>query len=328
MINKTLTAISGIRIGHHTDHKNHRGCTVILFPQDGVTAGVDVRGSAPGTRETDLLSPINLVNRIHALVLSGGSAFGLGAADGVLAYLAEREIGLDVGIVRVPIVPAAVLFDLHLGNPKIHPDASWGYAAAKNASNLSTEEGNIGAGTGATVGKIKGMGFAMKSGLGSFAIELPNGVVVAALAVTNSVGDVLDPKTGKILAGTRGKNRGEFLDSGEVLKGLSLNQSLLGGNTTLGIIATNTPCTKVELTKIAQMAQDGLARAIRPAHTMFDGDTIFAVSVPNAEISYRPDVTTLGSVAADVFAEAVLRSVKSAQSIDNLPAWSDWVTVC
>lgn len=325
MEQNTLTAIEGIAVGHLSDEENLTGCTVIRFPREGATAGVDVRGSAPGTRETDLLLPTNLVECIHALVLTGGSAFGLDVACGVMRRLEEEKIGLDTGDgILVPIVPAAVLYDLNIGSSSIRPDAHWGYEACRNAKSSPVQEGNIGAGTGATVGKVMGMNRAMKGGLGSFAMSLPGGVIIAALSIPNAIGDVIDPRTGSILAGTRGERKGEFLDSSKLLREQSSLTIFPGTNTTLGVVATNASFSKTELTKIAQMAHDGLARAIRPAHTMFDGDTIFAVSVPSNLERKHLDITIAGSVAAEVLAESIVDGVKSAKSLPGYPCYAEW----
>lgn len=321
----TMTAIKGIAVGHYTDYENLTGCTVIRFPSGGATAGVDVRGSAPGTRETDLLSPTSMVEHIHALVLAGGSAFGLDAASGVMRCLKEEGIGLDTGGgILVPIVPAAGLYDLTAGNSSIHPDAHWGYEACKNAEGSPVQQGNIGTGTGATVGKVMGMNRAMKGGLGSFAIGLPGGIIIAALTIVNAVGDVVDPRTGLIVAGARGEIEGEFLDSTRLLQEQSSLTLFPGTNTTLAVVATNAYFSKTELTKIAQMAHDGLARAIRPAHTMYDGDTIFAVSVPNNLEKKQLDVTITGSIAAEVLAESIIRAIKLAKSLNDYPCYADW----
>lgn len=323
--NDTLTAIEGIAVGHYSDDRNLTGCTVIRFSRDGAIAGVDVRGSAPGTRETDLLSPTNMVERIHALVLTGGSAFGLDAASGVMKCLEEESIGLDTGGgILVPIVPAAVLYDLSVGNSSVRPDANWGYEACKNAESSPVQQGNIGAGKGATVGKVMGMKRAMKGGLGSFASRLPGGKTIAALTIVNAIGDVVDPRTGLILAGVRGESKGEFLDSTKLLKEQS-SLTLFGGtSTTLAVIATNVYFSKTELTKIAQMAHDGLARAIRPAHTMYDGDTIFALSVPSNLKKQQLDVTITGSIAAEVLVESIILAIKSAKSLNDYPCYAEW----
>lgn len=325
MEQNTLTAIEGIAVGHLSDEGNLTGCTVIRFPREGAIAGVDVRGSASGTRETDLLLPTNMVDRIHAIVLTGGSAFGLDVACGVMRRLEEEGIGLDTGGgILVPIVPAAVLYDLNVGSSSIRPDAHWGYEACKNAKSLPVVQGNIGAGTGATVGKVMGINRAMKGGLGSFTMSLPGGIIIAALTIANAVGDVIDPRTGSILAGTRGERKGEFLDSSRLLREQSSLTIFPGTNTTLAVVATNASFSKTELTKIVQMAHDGLARAIRPAHTMFDGDTIFAVSVPSSLERKRLDITVAGSIVAEVLSESIVRGVRSAKSLPDCPCSTDW----
>lgn len=294
-----ITDVPGIEVGHAEDEDALTGCTVILC-RKGAVAGVDVRGGAPGTRETDLLNPINLVEKVHAVVLAGGSAFGLDAATGVMRYLEEQKIGLQTGAARVPIVSAAILYDLSLGRADIRPDAAMGYRAATSASSRRPAEGNVGAGTGASVGKIRGMQYAMKSGLGTCSINI-NGVIVGALVAANPVGDVVDPRDGTVIAGLR---------SGATLAWMKKNaaQPPVPSNTVIGVIATNARLTKAGATKVAQMAQDGLARAIRPAHTMFDGDTIFTLATG----AQKADVSMVGSFAAEVMAEAIVRAVKMA----------------
>ncbi len=325
-VNDTLTAVEGVAVGHFTDTANLTGCTVIRFPAEGVVAGVDVRGSAPGTRETDLLNPVNMVDRIHALVLSGGSAYGLDAAGGVVQCLEEEGIGLDTGGgILVPIVPAAVLYDLSAGNSSVRPDAGGGYQASKQAESVPVVQGDVGAGTGATVGKVMGMERAMKSGLGSALMELAGKRLVAAMAVVNAVGDVVDPRNGTILAGTRDDQKGEFLDSTRMLMSRSELTLFAGCNTSLAVIAVNAPFDKTQLTKIAQMAHDGMARAIRPAHTMFDGDTVFAVSVPRKADAPSLDVTIAGTAAAEALAEAVVRGVNSAEGLGGFPCRAEWM---
>jgi len=312
-----ITDVPGIRVGHATDLVGLTGCTVVLCEQ-GAVAGVDVRGSAPGTRETDLLNPINLVERVHAVLLTGGSAFGLAAADGVMRWLEERGIGFDTGVARVPIVPVAVLFDLALGDPKARPDAAMGYAACETASDGPVEEGNIGAGTGATVGKLYGMSRAMKAGLGTASLDIGGGSVVGALVAVNAFGDVVDPQTG-ILAGTRSLTGNGFADTFRAMSQLTGRMALrFAVNTVIGVVATNARLTKAQSTKVAQMAHDGLARTIRPAHTMFDGDTIFALSTGE----HSADVSTVGAAAAETVAEAIIRAVRAAKSIGGVPAFS------
>ncbi len=321
----SIVDVPGIEIGHAQNEDALTGCTVILA-RKGAVAGVDQRGGAPGTRETDLLNPINLVSKVHAILLSGGSAFGLDAATGVMRYLEEKKIGFDVGVARVPIVPAAVLFDLAIGNADIRPNAKMGYQAAASASAENTEVGNIGAGTGATVGKILGMQNAMKAGLGTASIEIGGGVIVGAVVAVNAFGDVISPQTGEILAGARSAQfgpikigeKGGFANTLEVMKtftGRTEMKIATHSNTVIGAVATNAKLTKAEATKVAQMAQDGLARTIRPAHTMLDGDTIFALSTGNK----KADASTLGAFAAEAMAQAILRGIEEAESAGGLP---------
>jgi len=325
-VNDTLTAVEGVAVGQFSDTVNLTGCTVIRFPPQGAVAGVDVRGSAPGTRETDLLAPVNMVERIHALVLSGGSAYGLDTACGVMRCLEEEGIGLDTGGgILVPIVPAAVLYDLSAGNPSVRPNAQCGYEACKGAISDPVAQGNVGAGTGATVGKVMGMDRAMKGGLGSAAARLPGGVCVAALVAVNAVGDVRDPRSGAVLAGTRGDREGEFLDSERLLRDRSELTLFAGTSTSVAVVVVSAPFSKTQLTKIAQMAHDGMARAIRPAHTMYDGDTVFAVSVPPESDAPGLDVTIAGSVVAEVLAEAVVRGVSAAESLGGFPCRAEWL---
>ena len=294
-----ITDVRGIEVGHAQDEEALTGCTVILC-RKGAVAGVDVRGGAPGTRETDLLDPVNLVEKVHAVVLAGGSAFGLEAASGVMRYLEEKKIGLKTGAAKVPIVPAAILYDLSLGRADVRPDSAMGYRAAAAASAMAPAEGNVGAGTGASVGKLRGMKYAMKSGVGTWSISL-NGLIIGALVAVNAVGDVIDPDNGKMLAGLR---------PGGTLAWMRKNQARppVKSNTVIGVVATNARLTKAQATKVAQMAQDGLARVIRPAHTPFDGDTIFGLATGEK----KADVSLVGAFAAEVMAEAILRAVKMA----------------
>jgi L-aminopeptidase/D-esterase-like protein len=322
----SITDVPGIRLGHAQDPQALTGCSVILFDRPA-TAGVDQRGGAPGTRETDLLRPMHLVQQIHALFLTGGSAFGLDATAGVVRYLEERGIGFDTGVAKVPIVPAAVIFDLAVGSASVRPDASMAYQACLDAErDAATAGGNrsrgrIGAGSGATVGKILGMEHAMPGGIGSASLELARGIWVGALVVVNALGDVIDPASGRIIAGARSLDSqaktgeaGYFADTLGVMQsllqeqkpGLEFNDQTILGNTTLGVVATNASLTKEEANKVAQMAQDGLGRAIRPAHTMLDGDTIFAVSTG----SCKADVNTIGAFAAELMAIAIVNAVK------------------
>jgi L-aminopeptidase/D-esterase-like protein len=315
-MNDTITAVPGLRVGHAHDTEALTGCTVILC-ESGAVGGVDQRGGAPGTRETDLLRPLHMVEKVHAVLLAGGSAFGLDAATGVMRYLEEGGFGYDTAVARVPIVPAAILFDLALGRPDVRPDAAMGYQACLNASAESVVEGCVGAGMGATVGKMMGMSLAVKSGVGSASLSLPNGLVVGALAVVNALGDVVDPGTGRILAGTRSPDpaAGPFADAMAVLHMLAARPPL-GSNTTIGVVATNALLTKEQANWVAQMAQDGLARAIRPAHTLYDGDTIFALSTGDLGV----DFNVVGALAAEVFAQAVVRAVQAAEPAGGLPS--------
>lgn len=318
--NGTLTSVPGIRVGHHTLGARPTGCTVVLT-ESGAVAGVDVRGAAPGTRETDLLEPANVVQQVHAIVLSGGSAFGLDAASGVMRYLDERNIGYKIRNVNVPIVPAAVLIDLFVGaNPQVRPTADCGYRAAQAATTAPVVEGNVGAGAGATIGKIAGLDRAMKGGLGSAAIITPDGLIVAALVAVNALGDVIDPANGQVVAGVRTPDGHALADARVLLRsGAALQAG--GGNSTIGVVATNATLTKVQATKVAQMAQDGYARAIVPIHTLADGDTIFALA--SGATQGEPNVGRIGALAADVTAGAVLRAVRAAASIPGYPARAD-----
>lgn len=315
-MNDQITDVPGVKVGNKEDHQALTGCTAILF-ESGAVAGVDVRGSAPGTRETDLLNPINLVEKVHGICLSGGSAFGLDAASGVMQFLEEEDIGLDVGVAKVPIVPAAVLFDLPFGDPKVRPDKQMGYDAAKAATAEKFITGNYGAGCGATAGKLAGLGFCMKGGLGSASLRLENGVVIGAIVAVNPAGDVREPSTGDILVGPY--QNGMILDSIKLLEQNYQSTIPAGSNTTIGVVAVNAELTKAEATKVAQMAQDGYARTIFPAHTMFDGDTIFAVATGGERIP----VDVIGGLAAMVMERAILNAVKSADSIGGITAYKD-----
>ncbi len=321
-IAKGLTAVTGVKVGHHTLSERPTGCTVVLV-EAGAVAGVDVRGSAPGTRETDLLNPINMVEQVHAIVLAGGSAFGLDAASGVVRYLEEKGIGFDVQVARVPIVPAAILFDLMVGDAKIRPTAECGYQAARAATTDVVQEGNVGAGAGATVGKLTGMGRAMKAGIGTAALTLSNGLIVAALVAVNAAGDVIDPTTGQVIAGVRTEDGKGLADSRRLLKAGTLRSRRVGQNTTIGVIATNARLTKVQATKVAQMTHDGFARAISPVHTPLDGDTIFALATGTH--TSEVDLLTVGALAAEVMAEAIVRAARTATGIPEYPAARDLV---
>jgi L-aminopeptidase/D-esterase-like protein len=319
--NRTLTAIDGITVGHHTLDQRPTGCTVVLV-EKGAVAGVDVRGGAPGTSETDLLSPLNTVPQVHGIALAGGSAFGLDAASGVKRWLEERRIGFEFGTALVPIVPAAILFDLGVGdNPSVRPTAECGYRAAQVASSAPVARGNVGAGTGATVGKMRGLSRAMKGGVGSTAIQVSDGLIVAALAAVNAVGDVIDPATGTVVAGVRTEDGRGLADARRLLREQAGEAPPAGAQTTLVIVATNARLTKAEATKVAQMAHDGLARAIVPAHTPVDGDTVFALATGALEAP--PDLLRVGSLAAEVTADAILDAVRSAEGLPGLPAARD-----
>jgi len=313
-----ITDVEGIKVGHFTDSRRPTGCTVLLYER-GAVAGVDVRGSAPGTRETDLLKPTNLVDKVNAIVLSGGSAFGLETATGVMRYLEEHDAGFVTAAAKVPIVPAAILYDLNIGDAKIRPDADAGYRACMNAKAGPVEEGSIGAGAGATVGKIAG-GKPMKGGIGTSSIKLGNGLIVGALVVVNCVGDVIDPKTGKIVAGARTADGKAFLNIIDAYRS-GRDVGSLGQNTTIGVVATNARFDKTQMTKIAEMAHDGLARAINPTHTPSDGDTLFAMCTGTSGVT--PNLTAIGALGAEAVSEAILRAVKKARSIPGFPSYSD-----
>ena len=335
--NMTLTAVEGIKVGHFTLSERPTGCTAILF-KDGTTGSVDVRGGAPGTRETDLLNPVNNVQIVNAVSLSGGSAFGLDAASGVMKWLDEHNVGYPVGASGVvPIVPAAILFDLGFGgSAKIRPGADCGYRAADAATEAPVVEGNVGAGAGATVGKSGGGrpstgsgqvasgGGPMKAGIGSAAIKMPNGLVVAAIVAVNAVGDIIDPWTGQVVAGVRGAD-GKLADARKLLRGGGGREGRAGENTTIGLVATNAKLTKVQAQKMAQMAHDGYARAISPVHTPGDGDTIFSVATGtwDGTVNYGQ----IGSLAAEAMADAIVRAATQATSSNGLPSARDLGTV-
>ena len=316
----SITDVQGVKVGHFTDSRRPTGCTVLLF-EKGATAGVDVRGGSPGTRETDLLNPINTVQQVQAILLAGGSAFGLDAASGVVRFLEEHRLGYAVGDNVVPIVPAAILYDLRIGDPKIRPTAESGYKACQSATSGRVAEGNVGAGAGATVGNMFGPKQAMKSGLGSASIRVgDSGIIVGAIVAVNPAGDVVDPKTGKIIAGARKPDGSGFMDTmARIREGYRVRAD--NTNTAIGVVATNVALDKVQATKVAQMAHDGLARTINPVHTPSDGDTIFAVAT--GAIATRANHGSIGALAADVMAQAVQRAVMSARGIAGLPSYSD-----
>ena len=322
----SITDVAGVEVGHFTDTRRPTGCSVVLARGSAV-AGVDVRGAAPGTRETDLLAPANTVERVHAVVLAGGSAFGLDAASGVMRWLDERGIGLPVGPARVPIVPAAVLFDLPVGDHRIRPDATAGYAACQAASAQAPAQGNVGAGAGALVGKIFGLDRAMKGGIGSASLTI-EGVTVGALVACNALGDVIDPETGLVIAGARTTDGSALLDARRaLLRGDGAKPMLAGSNTTIGVIATDALLTKVQASRLATMGHDGLARAINPVHTPSDGDVLFALAT--GESGRTLGMMTLGTMAAEVVALAVVRAVRAASGITvdgrHWPAAADLV---
>ncbi|HEX6557366.1 MAG TPA: P1 family peptidase [Ktedonobacteraceae bacterium] len=307
-----ITDIPGIRVGHDTNLEAGTGCTVILCDTPAV-GGVDVRGGAPATRETDLLHPLRMVEEVHAIVLTGGSAFGLDAAGGVMRYLEEHSIGIDVGVAKVPIVPAAAILDLGFGSASVRPDAAAGYRSCEQATAEAIPQGTIGAGTGATVGKLLGPGFMMKGGLGSASTHMDDGTLVGAIVVVNALGDVIDPQTQQVIAGARNP-MGGFIASNPF------------GNTTIAVIATSAYLPKDAINKVAQMAHDGIAQVIRPAHTMFDGDTIFALALGTASQPKREAATTasqvsmIGATAAATLARAILNAVRNATSLHGVPA--------
>lgn len=321
-INATITAVPGIKVGHHTLTERSTGCTVILADGDGATGGVAQRGGAPGTRETDVLDPSNQVDKVHAVVLSGGSAFGLDAATGTVKWLEEHNIGWPTGAGKVPIVPSAILFDLPVGtNPRIRPTADCGYRAAAAANTAAVTEGTIGAGAGATVGKTGGPGRSMKAGIGSYSITMPNGLIVGAIVAVNAVGDVIDPDTGKVIAGVRNPD-GTLADARKILRaGQPATPPRAGENTTIGLVATNARLTKAQAQRMALMADDGFARAIFPSHTMGDGDTVF--SLATGQWTGEVNLTQIGALAADVMARAIVRAATEATGIPNYPAVRD-----
>jgi L-aminopeptidase/D-esterase-like protein len=323
-----LTEVQGIKVGHHTLAERPTGCTVIIVEGDGVPGGVSQRGGAPGTSETDLLHPLNMVDRVNAVVLSGGSAYGLDARQGVIRYLEERNIGWKVGSGVVPIVPAAILFDLGFGGaPKIRPGADCGYKAAETATAGPVSEGNVGAGAGATVGKMGG-GRSMKGGIGSAAITLPNGLVVAAIVAINAVGDIIDPETGQVVAGVRAEDGKTLADVRKLLRTGAIGRrppARPGENTTIGLVATNARLSKVDVNRVALMADDGFARAINPSHTSGDGDTVFALATGRWDGD--ANASMIGALAAEAMAEAIVRAASMAESSHGIPSARELGTV-
>ncbi|GED56420.1 P1 family peptidase [Brevibacillus formosus] len=313
----TIVDVPGVKVGQVQNEEALTGCTVIVL-EKGSACGVDVRGSAPGTRETDLLNPINSVQEVNAVVLTGGSAYGLDAASGVMRYMEEQGQGYNVGVGVVPIIPAAVIFDLSIGSAKIRPDQQMGYEAARLASKQPVQQGNVGAGTGATVGKMAGMKRAMKGGLGTASRRLPNGLVVGAIVAVNAVGEVRLPSTGEILAGARGED-GKIRESLSWMIDAATPPVPAGTNTTIAVVASNANLNKVQANKVAQMAHNGLAKTIHPVHTMSDGDTIFAIATGGVEAS----VNLVGTLSVEVLAEAVVNAILSAKGAGGVPAYQD-----
>lgn len=311
-----ITDIPGIRVGHDTNLEAGTGCTVVLCDVPAI-GGVDVRGGAPATRETDLLRPMHMVEQVNAVLLTGGSAFGLDAAGGVMRYLEEQGVGFDTGVAKIPIVPAAAIFDLGLGSATSRPDAAAGYRACQQASSETVAQGTVGAGTGATVGKMAGPAFMMKGGLGSASTLLADGTLVGALVIVNALGDVIDPRTQQVVAGARSPSGTGFLAANPF------------GNTTIAVVATSAALTKEQANRIAHMAHDGMAQVIRPAHTMFDGDTVFALALGPAaqQLHASPlaaiQVSTIGAAAAAALARAIMKAVRNATTLHGIPAVSD-----
>jgi L-aminopeptidase/D-esterase-like protein len=327
--NSGITAVSGIKVGHYTMPGRPTGCTVVVVDGEGAVGGRSQRGGAPGTRETDLLDPSNMVDKVNAVVLSGGSAYGLDSATGVMKYLEEHKSGWSVGTGVVPIVPAAILFDLGFGgDSKIRPDADCGYRAASSATSGSVPEGNVGAGSGATVGKMSGARAAMKGGVGTASITLPSGLTVGAIVAVNAAGDIIDPETNRVVAGARSADGKSLVDIRKLLRSGALDRSSTprpGENTTIAVVATNARLSKAEITRVAIMADDGFARAIAPSHTVGDGDTVFTLAT--GRWTGTANLTIVGALAADVVTEAIIRAVSKAESLGGLPAARDLGTI-
>jgi len=332
-MNGTITDVPGIKVGHAQNFDALTGCTVVLC-EKGAVAGVDQRGGAPGTRETDAIRPKHLVSKAHAIMLAGGSAYGLDAASGAMKYLEERGIGFDTGVAKVPIVPSAILYDLAIGSASIRPDAAMGYEACLNANSTQVAQGCVGAGTGAVAGTALGVAQATKSGIGSASMDLGGGLIVGALIAVNPFGDVIDPHTGAILAGARTIRKGPltigkeeiFADTLELLRSAIGKAALTfasSKNTVIGVVATNAAFDREQTNFLAQMAQDGLATTIRPSHTLFDGDTLFALSTGKVKV----DVNVVGAFAAKVVEEAILNAVKNANSVGNIPSYKELLSV-
>lgn len=316
----SIRKIPGVKVGHAQDFDAATGCTVVLT-EKGAACGVSQRGGAPATRETDLLRPMHLVKEVHGILLAGGSTFGLAAADGVIRWLEERRIGLDVGVARVPIVPSAALFDLSIGRSDVRPTAEMGYIACDSATeDFSSKEGTIGAGTGATIGDIMGPEGRMKGGLGTAVIELEQGLVVGAIFAVNCFGDVLDPRTGRIMAGARKMPEGIFANTFQLISKMPVSFAEVVTNTVIGVVATNMTLDKEAINKVAQMAHNGLARTVCPAHTMFDGDTIFALATGEER---KADVNAIGALSAEATARAIVNAIQKATSLGGVPALRD-----
>jgi L-aminopeptidase/D-esterase-like protein len=318
-MDNSITDVPGILVGHAENTEAATGCTVILFGTEGAVTGVDVRGGAPGTRETAALDPVNIVPKAHAVYLGGGSAYGLDGAAGVMQFLEEKGIGFPVGVCVVPIVPGAVLFDLNIHRHDIRPDRRMGYQACQTAVSPNTEQGNVGAGTGATIG-IQSSPYKMKGGIGTASVQVGD-LIVGALVAVNCYGDVIDPETGQIVSGLLNEDRKTFA---KTLRTISKNHAAPDGaispiNTTIGIVVSNAKLTKAEATKIAMMTHDGYARAINPVHTMHDGDTVFAAGTGEVDT----DCTTLGAIAAEVMSRAVVNGAKAAESAYGIPGYRD-----
>lgn len=330
-VNSTITSVPGMRVGHWTDGKAATGCTVLLCPTEGAVGGVEVRGAAPGTRETDLLRPGSLVQRVHAVLLSGGSAFGLDAATGVVRYLEERRIGYPAPAGPVPIVPAAILYDLNVGAKDVRPTADSGYQACLGASTDPVPQGSVGAGTGATVGKVKGMALATKGGIGSASLRLPadppaayaGGYTVGAIVAVNAFGDVRDPDSGELLAGPR-HAEGGFLSTLELLLAGSAKPSPIAANTTIGVVATDAPLTKEQANRIAVMAHSGIARAVHPSYGMGDGDVLFILSTAPEGTTAKVNLTAVGAAAARSVELAIVSAILSANGLAGIPSATEW----
>ncbi len=320
--NTTLTAVPGLRVGHHTLSERPTGCTVVLVDGNGAVAAVSVRGGAPGTRETDLLAADNTVQQINALAFAGGSAFGLDTASGVMKFLEEKGMGFATSAGPVPIVPAAILYDLNVGaRPDVRPDATCGYEAARAASTGAVTEGSIGAGAGATVGKLAGTEHAMKGGVGSTALRLDSGLIVAALVVVNAAGSVVDPRTGRAVAGVRTSDGRSLEDPFALIRRGLAPGGPARENTTLGVVATNARLTRAEAMRVAEMAHDGLARTVVPSHTPNDGDTIFVLAT--GALTQPSNLTGIGALASEAVSDAILRAVRSARGLPGYPAAQD-----